>query len=147
MFQYRLPKGWIDASNGEEAAKHALWLVRGDYAATMTIDQVSLDEDSRNLLLQRGIEPMAGLVQGLHQKPGFRGMNVAENLQVGGMDCVAFQQENAATGEICRTIVFADQGRLFETNAFAPKGGGTEIFSVQERVLETLKWQAILLSE
>lgn len=89
---------------------------------------------------QKGIESIAALVQALHQDVGLYRVSTPEKSRVNGLDCVVFQQEEMATGEIRRIIVFASGGRLFEASALASGGNNNEVFAVQQRLLETLKW-------
>ena len=99
-----------------------------------------LDEDSRSQAQQKGIESIAALVWALYRDTGAYRPSVSEKLRISGLDCVVFQLEKLATDEIRRVIVFASRGRLFEANALASGGNNNEVFAVQQRLLETLKW-------
>ncbi len=117
-----------------------MWIVRSDYSAAVTINEVIVDERSRALLQNNGIRSIAALVQALYRDDTLYRVSDAEELQINGLRCIVFQQENRVNGDIRRIILFSGHGRLFEASALSSGKGNNEAFVVQQRLLETLKW-------
>lgn len=117
-----------------------MWIVRSDYNAAVTINEVIVDERSRALVQNSGIRSITALVQALYRDDSLYLVSDAEEMQVNGLKCIVFQQENKMNGDIRRIILFSTRGRLFEASALSSGKGNNEVFVVQQRLLETLKW-------
>ncbi len=130
-----MPQGWLDASTSDTTSAYAIFLVRHDYAASLAIHEIKLDETSRQELLRGGTETMSGLVGSLHgeQKGG-------EEVDIGGVHGIAFEPQRDSREYKTRVVVFAVGDRLFESTAMAKPGTEEETFGVQSAVLQAIRW-------
>ena len=118
--------------------RHVVWLVREHYDASITVDEIMLDEETRSLVQQKGVGGLAQLVQSL--RGGAAVTRSAEKLSVGEVNGIVFEQQEKRSGDSFRVVVFSIPGHVFEATALAPGETKGDAFSAQQRFLETLQW-------
>jgi hypothetical protein len=144
-FSYRVPEGWFNTSPGEDSTRNLVWLVRGDYGATMAVREIVLDSEARRQLADDGERVIAELSLGLATgSPSTLVLTPLERVPVPRGKGYAFEQVNTATGDTTRVVVFESDGRTFEVQALLVGRGNDaareSVFSAQRRFVEALRW-------
>jgi|WetSurMetagenome_2_1015567.scaffolds.fasta_scaffold05093_6 hypothetical protein len=144
-FTYRVPEGWFDASTREDSTRNLIWLVRGDYGATMAVCEVVLDDEARRQLAGDGERVIAELSLGLAAgNPSTLVLTPLERVAVPQGEGYAFEQVNTETEDTTRVVVFRADGRAFEVQALVVgkgrQAGRESVFSAQRRFVEALRW-------
>lgn len=142
--QFRVPAGWLDASADSQAHGTVVWLVRGDYAATMSVMEVRLDENARRELNRGGLLQLARLTalladgsQGgvIEQEPG--------DYVINGTECCSFAVRTASR-DLLRTLLLKNGSRVYSVSALKPVREGlapaADVFDVQDAFARTLHW-------
>lgn len=140
-FAYRVPQGWFDASAPGDSAGNLIWLVRGDYAATIAVREIRLDAETRRRMPSaRALgELTLGLAAG---SAAALVLTPLERVDGPGGDAYAFEQVHAASGDTTRIIVFRMEEAAYEVQALIVGGHRgaprEEVFSAQRRFVEAL---------
>jgi hypothetical protein len=142
-FTYRVPLGWFDMSPGADTTQNLVWLVRGDYSATMAVREISLDDEARRRLDDDGMRPVAELSLGLAgADPAISVLTPLE--RVTGAGGYAFEEVNTATGDTTRVEILGVAGRVFEVQALLLGGGKgaprESVFTVQRGFVDAFRW-------
>jgi hypothetical protein len=143
--RYRLPVGWFDVTADTLAADRTVWLVRDDYAGSLTVRQVHLRAVERGDLEGEGLLQVAKLTAMLETsgKPGIitRG---PDRILVNGRETATYDVEYSGSHDGTRTVLLRSGGRLYAVtvlvNGSAPAGAAEEIFGVLKSFLSTLRW-------
>jgi hypothetical protein len=144
-FSYRIPEGWFDTSPGDDSTRNLVWLVRGDYRATIAVCEVALDDEARRQLADDGERVIAELSVGLAAgSPSTLVLTPLERVPVPRGKGYAFEQVNTATGDTTRVVIFGVDGRAFEVSALVVgkgrQAGRESAFAAQRRFVEGLRW-------
>ncbi|MGA9116606.1 MAG: hypothetical protein WB626_07520, partial [Bacteroidota bacterium] len=134
---YRRPAGWMDASADSALPAVPVRLLRTDFAAWLTIGEVRVAggvEDIRELARAALALDTAGAA--------FRIFSPVEGVEAGGKRAAAYETVGTSSPDTVRTVLFEMQGRFYEVRALAGAGraGREEVFSTQQRLVETLAW-------
>jgi hypothetical protein len=133
--RYHLPAGWFDVSADTVPAGRAVFLVRDDYAGSLTVRQVFMRAVNRGDLEGEGLLQVARLTAALDTsgRPGIL-VREPERYPVNGKEAVSYDVVYGGSGDMARTVLLAAEGRLYAFTAFvngtAPPGAGKEIFGV-----------------
>ncbi len=143
-FSYRIPSGWFDASADSQARGHTTLLIRNDYAATIAIDEVRLDDAARSELRQNGLIPVAQLLLSLSSWERAAILTMAPRL-ITLEDRQACRYGLASPeGEDVVEVTLVESGeRLYTVRVLVSgKRGGAEeaLRTVQEEFLGTVRW-------
>jgi hypothetical protein len=142
--RYRVPTGWFDASADSQETDRAIWLVRGDYAGTLTMHPVNLDAGARADLSRGGLLQIARLIASLEtgSKSGFL-VHEPESLRVNGTDACQYEVEYGS-GEKVRTVLVDTGNNVYAVAAIvkgkSPGETAREIFSIQQLFVNGLRW-------
>ena len=142
--RYRVPAGWFDASADSQETDRAIWLVRSDYAGTLTMHPVNLDAGARAGLLREGLLQIARLTASLEKgsKSGFI-VHEPEIVRVNGKDACQYEVEYGS-GEKVRTVLVDTGKNVYAIAAIvSSKSSGEtarEIFSAQQSFVSVLRW-------
>jgi len=143
--RYRLPAGWFDVTSDTVAADRSIWLIRADYAGTLTVRPVHVRSVERADIEGEGLLQVAKLTAALEtsSKPGILARE-PDRSQINGRDAVSYDVEYSGSGDRTRTVLLAGDGQVYEITALvngnAPPGAGREIFSALQSFLSTLRW-------
>jgi hypothetical protein len=143
--RYRLPAGWFDVTPDTLAADQAVWLVRDDYAGSLTVRQVHIRAVDKADLGGEGLLQVAKLTAALEtsRKPGILARE-PDRTQVNGRDAVSYDVEYSGSGDRTRTVLLTVEGRLYAVTALvngsAPSRAGREIFGILQSFLSDLRW-------
>ena len=142
--RYRLPAGWFDATGESQEADRAIFLVRGDYAGTLTMHEVHVDPAARRSMAQGALLQIARLTASLESgsKSGLV-VREPETVRWNGKEGCAYEVEYA-TGDRVRTILVDTGERLYAVAALvnngAPPGVMREIYAAQQAFVAALRW-------
>ncbi|HTY57289.1 MAG TPA: hypothetical protein VMF59_00670 [Bacteroidota bacterium] len=143
--RYRLPAGWFDAAADTLAADRTVWLVRDDYAGSLTVRQVHLRAVDAGDLGGEGLLQVAKLTAALESstKPGIIARE-PDRADVGGREAVSYDLEYRGSGDRTRTVLLASAGRIYAVTALvngtAPPGAGKEIFALLGSFIAALRF-------
>jgi hypothetical protein len=141
---YRLPSGWFEVTPDSIEADRAVWLVRDDYAGTLTVRRVHLHAVDRADLGGEGLLRVAKLTAALEtsSKPGIL-TREPDRTQVSGRDAVSYDVEYSGSGDRTRTVLLESGGRVYAVTALVNGGAspeaGREIFSVLQSFLAAMR--------
>lgn len=119
--QYVTPAGWFDATADSQAAGHVVWIIRNDYGATLTIDELKLDAAARAVIRQGELEPLARLLMTLPSgdRP-VRTLSGPETFESGGKVYCRYEVEVYETRDILRVVLFQVEERIYSSTLIIP---------------------------
>ena len=142
---YRCPAGWFDVTSDTLAADCAVWLVRGDYAGTLTVRQVHMQAVASGDLGGEGLLQVARLTAALEtsSKPAVLARG-PERVDVNGRGAVSYDVEYSGSGDRTRTVLLVSGGRVYAVTALvngtAPQEAGREIFASLQSFCAALRY-------
>ena len=142
--RYRLPSGWFEVTQDSIEADRTDWLVRDDYAGSLTVRRVHLHAVDSNELGGEGLLQVAKLTAALEtsSKPGILARE-PDRTQVNGRDAVSYDVEYSGSGDRTRTVLLESGGHVYAVTALvnggAPPEAGREIFSVLQSFLAAMR--------
>jgi len=140
---YRVPAGWFDVTADSQAHGNAIWLLRSDYAATITVNEIRIDSVAREEIRHQGLIPLARLTMFLSSKDkGALLQRPPEEFQMQGHACCSYELFVPSTGDILRTILLDSGEKVYSVSALRTGGANkaADLAAVQMEFLEALKW-------
>ncbi|HUI10769.1 MAG TPA: hypothetical protein VL221_10610 [Bacteroidota bacterium] len=144
--RYRMPPGWFDAGEDSLCSRCSLWLMRADYAGSLTVRPVHLRALGQGDLDAGGLLEVAKLTAALEtsRRPGVLTRVPARTAAPGG-EAVSYDVEYAGSGDRTRTVILGTGGSVYAVTALvsgnAPPGAAREIFGVLEAFLSSARWE------
>jgi hypothetical protein len=144
VFRYRVPDGWFDATGDDPQSNRVVWIVRGDYAGTIFIREVYLDDAARRGLTRGGLMSIARLTSSL-EAASRRGMIVLEPrpYELAGGEACLYEMDERGEDRV-RTILLNVSGTLYAVTAMAglslPEETRGSIFSAHDAFASVLRW-------
>jgi hypothetical protein len=144
QLRYRIPEGWLDGSRDPQGAGHLIWLVRGDYGATIAVDPVHLDAQASTALAGNGLLEVAGLQLGLESATGANEITQQPELgTVNGKKVCSYAVRVGAGADVKRTMLVNAGGALYAVHALVtPKLGAEEtaqVYALQSGFVAVMK--------
>jgi hypothetical protein len=144
QLRYRIPEGWLDGSRDPQGAGHLIWLVRGDYNATIAVDAVHLDARASAALAGNGLLEVAGLQLGLESATGaYEVMQQPELGAVNGKKVCSYAVRIGSGADVKRTMLVSAGGTLYAVHALVtPKLGTDEtaqVYALQSGFVAVMK--------
>jgi len=142
---YRLPVGWFDATSDSQATRHAIWVLRNDYGASITVEEINLDASARKELGEKKLLRLAQLTMPLLANDRSAAVQETPALfNVRGREYCAFELVTFPSDDTLRVVLF-DTGQRTYTATFYTKGvegekRSEESRAVQEGFLHSLRW-------
>jgi hypothetical protein len=141
ILQYRIPAGWSDASNDAQSPLTVVWLVRNDYAATISVREVRLDPAARYDVRRAGIKKVAHLSLALSTGSLLRSPHI---FAFGNTDFCAYEIMNPSTLDTIRVVLFDTGSKVYEVSALlqggTKQGTAEAVFAVQQSFVQSLRW-------
>lgn len=145
QLHYRLPEGWLNATNDSPSPDNIVWLVRGDFAATMSVTELNIDAETRLELKRKGLSRLAELTLALES--GERGISVTQKPRAIPSHNTNVCMYEYVTGHPTNRVrvLLVDTGlRVYEVRALMTetiRGEETNaVASMQDAFVENLKW-------
>lgn len=142
---YKTPAGWFDASADSINEGGDVLIVRDDYAASLSIHELSLDHIARARLQQEG----AAILATMSQKLALAGDNarilapVSKHV-VQGREFFSFENVEVETGDTVIVAVMEKRGSAVEVRGrISGKAGKTtraEVLAVRDAFISRLRW-------
>jgi hypothetical protein len=140
---YRVPTGWYDITADSQAHGNAIWLLRSDYAATITVNEIRVDAAARNEIARQGLTTLARLTMFLSTRDkGALLQKAPEEFTVRSHPCCSYELILPSNGDILRTVLLDIGDKVYAVATLRTSGlkDGGEIAAVQMAFLEGLKW-------
>ena len=144
--RYRMPAGWFDAGEDSLSAECRLWLMRGDYAGSLTVRPVHLQGVEGEGLSGAGLLEVAKLTAALEtsRRPGML-TRIPGRITAGGKEGASYDLEYPGSGDRTRTVLLAAGGDVIAVTALvsgsAPQDAAREIFGALDAFLATARWE------
>jgi len=145
QLRYRLPIDWLNATNDAPSANNLIWLVRGDFTATLAVREVIIDTETRQEVKRTGLKRVAELTLGLAS--GERGVSVVKQPTLSTMQGKSVCTYEYLTGHPSDRvhIVLVDTGKMvYEVSALMTSGvleeTAAEVVSLQEAFVQNILW-------
>ena len=145
QLRYRLPIDWLNATNDAPSANSLIWLVRGDFTATLAVREVVIDAETRQEVNRAGLKRVAELTLALAS--GERGVNVVKQPMLSSLRgtsvCTYEYLAGNPTDRI--HIVLVDTGtRVYEVSVLMTSNVSeetvAEVISLQEAFVQKVLW-------
>jgi hypothetical protein len=136
---------WLNATNDALSANSLIWLVRGDFMATLAVREVVIDAETRQEVSRTGLKRVAELTLALAS--GERGVNVVKQPRLsssrGTSICTYEYLAGHPTDRV--HIVLVDTGkRVYEVSVLMTSNvseeTATEVISLQEAFVQNILW-------
>ena len=143
--QYVTPAGWFDATADSQATGHAVWIIRNDYGATLTIDEVRFDAAARAAVSAGGLEPLARLLMTLPSgdRP-VRALSGPEAFERNGNVYCGYDVEVYETRDMLRVVLFRADERIYSSTLVVPAAarerGVDQLLEAQTAFLGSVTW-------
>jgi hypothetical protein len=140
---YRIPSGWFDVTADSQATGRAIWLVRNDYGASITVEQVYLMARAQGELGEAPLLHLAELT--LPLVAGTRSATVLrrpELVTIGGRQYCAYELVSGERSEHTRVMLFEAGQRVYAATFYGDGSAEASagISAVQEPFLRSLRW-------
>jgi hypothetical protein len=148
LLQYAPPHGWFDATADSQAAGHAVWIIRNDYVASITIDEVRLDAAAQATALTDGLEPIARLLMTLPSgdRP-VRTLTEPATIERKGRVYCGYLVEAYGTNDLLSVVLFRADERVYSSTLVVPREarerGVDELVDAQAAFLGSVAWSPL----
>jgi hypothetical protein len=142
---YVTPAGWFDATADSQAASHIVWVIRNDYGATLTIDEVRVDAAARAAVQEGGLEPLARLLMTLPSgdRP-VRALIDPETFERDGKVYCRYEVEVYETRDLLRVVLFRAGERIYSSTLVVPAAvrerSADQLLEAQTAFLGSVSW-------
>jgi hypothetical protein len=140
---YLVPDGWFDATSDSQAAGPVIWILRSDFGATITVNEIHVDAQARRDLGKGGLLQLARLTQSLRsQNDQSVLLHPPRLFTSGGRQLCTY---DLLSGKDTVRVILVDTGRRVYTVSALVQGtgdeaGSSEVFDVVQRFVNTLRW-------
>lgn len=143
--RYRVPRGWFDATAHPKAPPSGIWVVRNDFAASLTISRVEIDVLTQRELSDGGLLRVGELTMELATSSRLaRVVEAPVIVHAGDREYCLYEIEEAATHDVLRVVLFASGEGVYEVKALASGGMSADerrnVSAVQRGFLQQLRW-------
>jgi hypothetical protein len=143
-FTLRLPQGWTEVVDEQNAPNLLLWIVAADYSRSISFTPIVADPALYASLRRDGLRAVAKVSVSLKKDRAGDSLQVLvpiESFRLKGKEFCAYEYSNDRGKTVVRIVLF-DTGRQFVECAALPPGGSgaeaRELFEVQQGVLASL---------
>jgi len=143
QLRYKLPIGWLNATNDSLSSSAVVWLVRNDFAATLSVKEVVIDAETRHEVQRTGLKRVAELTLALAS--GERGGSVVDPPQMtslGGRTACAYEYMTSHPNDRIRVILIDTGSTVYDVSLLMTESAGskTDGTALQEAFVRTLVW-------
>lgn len=145
LLRYRIPLGWFDASSGAEGPKTVLWIMRDDYAASISVNTLALDAEARRGIKGSGLVDLARVTMQLTSSAKSAViLRTPSMAKVDGKEFCWYEYVAMPAMDTVRVALLDSGASIYEITALAAQGGRQascrEVFSAQSSFLKNLQW-------
>jgi hypothetical protein len=145
QLHYHVPTGWFDATENPQGQQAVVWIVRKDYAASISVNKVTVDAGVRREANGSGLLRLGQLTMQLLLSN--RSAVVVQSpriVQMNGRDYCLYEVEEPSTHDVLRVAVFVTSAAAYEVTALATGGEkpaeANSVFAVQQEFVRQLEW-------
>jgi len=144
LLHYKVPVGWFDATSDSQSDAAEIWLVRDDYAATISVNEMIIDAETRYAISREGLIRVANLSLSLSGSDGFTAvLDPPETFLLDGKNSCSYTTHKPGTTDTMRVILIPVGERVFEVVALTSgkqrRASTREVFSAQQSFLIGLR--------
>lgn len=143
--RYRLPEGWLNATSDSPSTNDIVWLVRSDFAATLSVSELKIDTETRLEVNRAGLKRLAELTLALES--GERGTRVAREPQpssIRGVNVCAYEYVTGQPTNKVRVLLIDTGTTVYEVSVLMKEsisGESTDnIAAMQDVFVQNLAW-------
>ncbi len=143
VLHYEVPDGWFDATADTQSSGPVIWILRKDYGATITVNEIHLDPQARRDLARGGLLQVGQLTQGLSVGDGSTLLlHPAEIVRSNGREFCTYELLTSNAQDTVRVLLFNTGEHIYSVSALrqGSRAGGPEVFTVQEGFVNGLRW-------
>lgn len=145
QLRYKLPAGWLNVTNDSVSSNHTIWLVRNDFAATLSVREMVIDAGTRREANRAGLSRIAELTLALVSGEG--GVTVvippAES-SAHGRKASMYEYISDGSGDRVHVILVDTGTKVYEVRMLMTKelsdGSFSENIALQEMFVRNLAW-------
>lgn len=142
---YQVPGGWFDATGNPGAPKAAVWLVRRDYAASISVNRVELNPEARQEFSEGRLLRLGQLTMQLMLSSRSAVVVRAPVLvRMDGKEYCLYEVEEPSTHDLLRSVVFDTGKRSYEVTALVAGGEAAEtreeVMAAHRSFVRRLQW-------
>lgn len=145
VLRYRIPVGWFDATADSQATGHAAWLLKNDYAASITVDEVHLEEHARSSIKENDLLQLGRLLLPLMERE--RAALVLQPPQLftlEGREYCCYEVVNSADRDTISVVLLDTGERMYAVTLFfsgSKRGWAwSDMTMLRDAFLTTLQW-------
>lgn len=144
--RYRSLPGWFRADADSTNGRHAIWLVRNDYAASLVVERLHLDTAAMREVRRNGLEPLVALLVPLvtgEKAAPLRGR--PKPFRVGEGKAWLCEFMTGTEGETLRVTILDAGGTLYAVRLLSSAGAGktakqNDLVRDEQFFLSGLRW-------
>lgn len=142
----RVPQGWFASPDHQIAPHLSAWLIREDYAANLTFQEIRVDRTTMTQIEKQGLILLAEISFRLKkaEEPTARMKMPPNEFSINEKKFCRYEYRSEKQGLVTGVVVFSIRGRCFESVVVPTPSGGSlqqpqQLFNVQEAVLSSLQ--------
>lgn len=145
VIQYHPLTGWLDVTADSSGSDRTVWLVRDDYAGSLSMREIHVDPTVRRNLGIANLVDVARLAAALEigSRRGFLARD-PEPMRENGKDVVAFEVDYRESGDKMRAVVLSTGEHVYQicvlVNGTALPTVTNEIFGALDTFVGDLRW-------
>ncbi len=144
LLHYKIPVGWFDATSDSQSVAAEIWLVRNDYAATISVSEIIVDTETRHAISREGLIRLANLSLSLSGSDGSTTvLDPPANILLNDKTACSYSVHRSGADDTVRVVLIPVGERVFEVVALASgkqrRVSAREIFSAQQSFLRALR--------
>ena len=142
----RVPQGWFDATDPELTPHLSAWLLRDDYGAALTFQEITVDHTTARHIASKGLKLLAELSFRLKQAeyPTVQIVSAPSIFSIEGMDFCRYNYNSQRGSPPTGVVVFRIRGHFFESTIATTRGELSaeelqQLMDVQQATLASLQ--------
>ena len=144
LLHYKVPLGWFDATSDSQTVAAEIWLVKNDYAGTISVNEIIIDTETRRAISGEGLIRLANLSLSLSVANGSPTMlNPPETSLLDGKTLCSYTMLKPASSDTVRVVILPVGERVFEVVALNSgherRVSSRVVFSAQQSFLKGLR--------
>ena len=145
QLRYRLPVGWLNATDEAPSSSNVIWLVRSDFAVTLSVREVTIDAETRLDVDRAGLGRVAELTLALAS--GEKGVSITKQPTASTLHSTKvcmYEYVTGHSGDRIHIVLFDTGNKVYEVSGLITgaleEEKAAEVVSVQEAFVQNLQW-------
>jgi hypothetical protein len=126
-----------------QAHGNAIWLLRSDYAATITVNEIRVDGVARNEIARQGLTTLARLTMFLPTRDhGAILQRAPETFTARGRPCCSYDLLLPSKGDVLHTVLIDVGEKIYAVAALKTSGlkDASDVNAIQMEFVDQLRW-------